>query len=136
MVALSGDKVTCAAAPVVDKVDTKLRRERIALIESALNVTTCFVQARVVDRRRDIAAGTQGQGCFQQGLKQAVRFPIGAGVQPVVRAPVLRLMSQSPDDAGEGAPPKAGQRAERLSHGAPVRTILGECGPPGGEQIE
>jgi hypothetical protein len=68
------------------------------------------VQACVVDRRHDIAACTQGQGFLEEWLKQTIRIPVGAGVQSVVGAPVLLLMSQSPDDAGESAPAEAGQR--------------------------
>src|SRR5258708_19891875 len=42
------------------QVETKLGRERIALIESALTVTTGLVQARVADRARNITTAPDG----------------------------------------------------------------------------
>src|SRR5579885_475007 len=81
------------------QIKAELRRERIALIERALNMTAGFVQARVVNRRHHVTSPAERQSLLQHRLKQTAWLPIGPRMQLIFRTPVLLLTPQRADGA-------------------------------------
>src|SRR5207249_8968411 len=85
-----------------------------------------FRQPRIIDGHAHEAPATQGQRALPDRLKQRRRLPLTAGVEEVLRAPTPSLPAIGPDDARQTAPAQTDQRAERLPHAAPPRSLLRE----------
>jgi hypothetical protein len=72
----------------------------------------------------------------QQGIKQGLFVPIGAGMQFVVRAPVLLVTTQTGQNAGQGRRADHQQRAHRLAHSTLKAPLLPEHRSPEREEGE
>jgi hypothetical protein len=66
----------------------------------------------------------------QQGIKQILFLPIGAGMQLVVRAPVLLVASQTGQNAGQRGRADHQQGTYRLAQGTLKAPLLPEHRSP------